>query len=93
MTDERVDQSQMEPDERGIPTVPWEKLGFHNAAEADDVQELFPGHLGKVARGTLYAWRHATTAQRTSKEFRDTVNSVNQDMIPGALEIPLDRYL
>lgn len=93
MPDERIPHESYTPYDRGVPTASWDRLGFNSPADPTNVLEVFPGHQGAVSRGVVYAWRHSSSAQRTSAEYRETMNAVNKDSIPDAADIPLDRYL
>ena len=85
--DKNITAEITEPDERGIPTAKWEKLGFAQAAENSDVQATFPGHQGPIAVGLLRMWKHASREQRGSAEYQETFNSANKDFFPDAPEV------
>ncbi len=78
--DRDIDLSEYTPDDRGIPTAKWDKLGFTEAADPAEVEKCFPGHTGKVAIGLLRGWLHANDSQLFSAEYQETFDSVNADV-------------
>ncbi len=59
----------------------WRELGFLDAAAPGDLQALGVTVTTPIAKGVARILRDATPAQLASREFRETVNVINREIL------------
>jgi hypothetical protein len=59
----------------------WRDLGFLEAAAPGDLQALGVNVTTPIAKGVARILRDATPAQLASREFRETVNTINREIL------------